>query len=203
MDYRLPATIAIAALVAVAAPAVVSAGPVDCTASGFAVGGYPKQERVPDGYTAVATPGGIFANQAGGYNVGQKVGAANVVATVDAFAAACPDTDINLHGHSYGAAIIHTAVETIDQRGYAGRVHVQLTGNPRHPGGIEDTYKGRTILPGVTMRGAGKTPQNVAEWSDKCNRSDGICDHPRFLTNPIGHLAGLIGYGSTGAHRYK
>lgn len=203
MRHRLPAAIAIAVLATVAAPAVVSAGPVDCTASGFAVGGYPTQERVPDGYTAVATPGGIFASDAGGYNVGQRVGAANVVATVDAFATACPNTDIRLFGHSYGAAIIHTAVETIDTRAYAGRVHVQLTGNPRHPGGIEDTYKGRTILPGVTMRGAGKTPTNVASYESRCQRNDGICDHPRFLTNPVGHLAGLIGYGSTGAHRYK
>lgn len=173
-----------------------------CEGGAFAVGGYPKTERVPDGYTPVDTPGGIAPWDAGGYTHGQQVGAANVVAAVDQFATACPDAEVHLHGYSYGAAIVHTAVETIDQRDYAPRVHVELAGNPRRPGGVEDTWEWLPPIAGIDFRGAGATPQNVASFEDRCNeRWDIICDAPHPI-DIIGNLTGSIGYGSTGGHSY-
>ena len=173
-----------------------------CEGGAFAVGGYPATERVPDGYQPVDTPGGIFPWQSGGYTHGQQVGAANMIEAVDTYATNCPDAEIRLFGHSYGAAIVHTAVEEIDTRPYAERVHVHLTGNPRRAGGIEDTYAGWTILPGITFRGAGVDPQNIGSFLDECNPADGICRLPRFFADPVGHLSGVIGYMFTGAHRY-
>lgn len=190
----------IAAMSAIVVPVGV-ANAAECDTVGrFAVGGYPHTERVADGYTPVETPGGILPWDAGGYTHGQTVGAANVVSVVDAYAASC-DGPIRLRGYSYGAAIVHTALETIDQRPYAERVHVELAGNPRRPGGIEDTWQW-VRLPGIAFRGAGITPQHVASFEDRCNEGwDIICHAPPPL-NLIGNATGSIGYGSTGGHSY-
>ena len=168
----------------------------------YAVGGYPQVGIVPAGYTPVHTPGGIFPWERSTFNHGQAVGAANVIAAVDAFTARCPGVPVDLYGYSYGAAVVHTAVETLDTRPYAGQVSVQLYGNPRHPGGIEDTYRG-WIFPGVYLRGAARTPVNVASFTDRCNYGrDIICDAPHFLRDPLGALAGIGGYLGSG-HTYS
>ena len=182
----------------VAAPTV-SASPA-CDGR-FAVGGYPSTEKVPPGYQYIPTPGGIFGHENRGYNHGQTVGAHNLVQALDEYTAKC-DGPIHVYGHSYGAAIVHTAIETIDRRPYAHRVHAHVTGNPRRPGGIEDTYAGWTILPGITFRGAGIEPRNLGSWRDDCNPHDGICRLPRLIHDPVGHVQGWIGYLFTGAHRY-
>lgn len=173
---------------------------VDCTSGMFAVGGYPKPEIVPEGYLPIETPGGIFSSQNGGFNKGQEIGAANLVAAVDAYAAQCPDSAIFIRGHSYGAAIVHTALETIDKRDYAPRVIVELTGNPRNPGGIEDTFSGSASL-GIEFRGEGITPENVLDFVSKCNERDGICNLPSLSSDSSGFSSGVLGY-FTGAHRY-
>lgn len=203
------ATLAVAALLCavLAQPALANAQPAQATAAcadtgRFAVGGYPRPDIVPAGYTPVYTPGGIFPWERGGFNHGQAVGAANVIAAVDEFAARCPGAPVALYGYSYGAAVVSTAVETIDTRPYAGQVSVHLTGNPRHPGGIEDTYRG-WIFPGVYLRGAARTPVNVASFTDRCNYGrDIICDAPHFLRDPLGVLAGVGGYLGQG-HTYS
>lgn len=174
--------------------------PIDCSAGNFGVYGYPKQERVPEGYIYPGTPGGIFSHQAGGYNKGQREGAQNLIDAVDKFAAACPESPIHLYGHSYGAAIVHTALETIDQRDYAPRVTVKLTGDPREIGGIEDTYAGSS-LPGITFRGAGIIPENVLDFHSECNNRDAICAIPSLSSDSLGHGSAVLGY-FTGAHRY-
>lgn len=188
----------IAAITALVAPA--SAANANTCDGRFAVGGYPRTELVPDGYTYVPTPGGIFGHERGGYNYGQTVGAANLVQALDDYTARCPGP-VHVFGHSYGAGVVHTAVETIDQRWYANRVHVHVTGNPRRPGGIEDTYAGWTILPGITFRGAGVEPRNLGSWRDDCNPNDGICRLPWLLSDPVGYAQGIVGY-LTGSHRY-
>ena len=174
---------------------------VDCTSGMFAVGGYPKPQNVPDGYVPIETPGGIFFWQKGGYTKGQTTGAENLVKAVDAYAAACPEAPIFIRGHSYGAAIVHTALETIDKRPYASRVTVNVTGNPRNPGGIEDLFSGSASL-GVQFRGEGIIPENVLGFESECNKNDGICDLPPMSTNSLGFGSGIIGY-FTGAHRYN
>ena len=182
-------------------PPIANAEP-SCEGGAFAVGGYPKTGQVPDGYQAVDTPGGIAPWDAGGYTHGQQVGAANMIEAVDTYAAACPDAEIRLHGYSYGAAIVHTAVETIDQRDYAPRVHVELKGNPRRPGGVEDTWSWLPPIAGIDFRGAGATPQNVATFEDKCNvGADYVCSAPHPI-DIIGSVSGSIGYG-TGGHSYR
>lgn len=148
----------------------------------------------------ISTPGGIFPWEAGGYNAGQSIGAANAIAAADTAAAQCPESQIKLVGYSYGAAVVHTATETIDTRDYADRVHVRLYGNPRHQGGIEDTLQGLSFA-GLSFRGAGITPQNVGSFESICNPRDGICDFPhpvRNLIRSIDHVAGYF----TGAHYY-
>lgn len=202
MSRRALSIVAAAALAVTtfATPAASAQTAVDCSQNKFAVGGYPRPDIVPAGYQYVPTPGGIFAWERGGYLRGQTVGAANVVSTVDNFAAACPDTQIFLEGHSYGAAIIATAVSTIDNRPYAGRVNVQLTGNPRRVGGIEQAYRGFNLF-GLNFRGSLPAPVNVASYVDLCNPRDGICNLPPIFRNPLGHFLGIIGY-FTGAHRY-
>ena len=188
----------IAAASVIVAPATV-ANAAECDSVGrFAVGGYPRF-NVPDGWTAVDTPGGIYNR--GGYTHGQTVGAANLVAAVDAYAASC-DGPIRLRGYSYGAAIVHTALETIDQRDYAPRVSVELAGNPRRPGGIEDTWEWLPPIAGIDFRGAGITPQHVASFEDRCNEGWDIICHAPHPINVIGNVTGSIGYGSTGGHSY-
>ena len=166
----------------------------------FAVGGYPRTHLVPPGYESVYSPGGIFPWERGGYNHGQSVGAANVVAAVDEFATRCPESRIDLFGHSYGAAVVHTSLEVIDSRPYASRVNVYLTGNPRHPGGVEDSWRW-AALPGINFRGAGIQPRNVASFVDVCNARDFICDAPP-ITDPVRALDHMAGYLVGGAHRY-
>lgn len=173
---------------------------VDCTSGMFAVGGYPKTDKVPEGFIPIETPGGIFPWQKGGFNKGQKLGADNLVAAVDAYAEACPDAPIFIRGHSYGAAIVHTALETIDNRPYANRVSISVTGNPRNPGGIEDTLSGSASL-GINFRGEGIVPENVLEFVSECNEQDGICNLPSLSSDSSGFSSGVIGY-FTGAHRY-
>lgn len=166
----------------------------------FAVGGYPQTSIVPPGHNSVYTPGGIFPWESGGFNHGQAVGAANVVSAVDEFAARCPGARIDLFGHSYGAAVVHTSLEVIDSRPYARNVHVYLTGNPRHPGGVEDTWRWMT-LPGINFRGPGIQPRNVASFVDVCNARDFICDAPPIF-DPLRALDHMAGYAVGGTHRY-
>lgn len=195
--FRLLAAILLAIALAPAALARADT----CGTGGFAVGGYPATERIPDGYEYVPTPGGIFPWDAGGYNHGQKVGAAALVAAVDAHAAQCGGP-IRIHGHSYGAAIVHTAMETIDRRDYAPRVSAHVTGNPRRAGGIEDTFAGSTVLPGATMRGAGTIPTRSL-WRDDCNEGrDYICSAPMSHEDPAGSIGGATGYLFGSGHVY-
>lgn len=196
------AAIALATATTVIVAPVGVANAAECDSGGrFAVGGYPHTEQVPDGYTYVPTPGGIFPWDAGGFNHGQTVGAANVVAVVDEYAASCGGP-IRIRGYSYGAAIVHTALETIDQRPYAPRAHVELAGNPRRPGGIEDRWQWLPPILGVDFRGAGIAPKHVASFSDRCHRwNDYVCHAPHPL-NIAGGVSGSIGYGSTGGHYY-
>lgn len=198
---KIIAALMIVGLVVASGAGIAKAEPAECGDSYLAVGGYPPVERVPEGYTPVYTPGGIFPWDNKGFNHGQAVGAANVIDAVDTFAEACPEGEIHLSGYSYGAAIVHTAVEHIDSQPYAPRVHVELRGNPRHAGGVEDMFAGSTVFPGITFRGAGAIPENVATFEDRCNKRDGICNLPRLLADPVGHVAGSVGY-LTGAHRY-
>lgn len=149
---------------------------------------------------SVTTPGGIFPWENGGYNHGQRIGAENLVAFADDYFAGDQQEDLTIVGYSYGAAIVHTALETIDTRPYAGRVHVRLYGNPRHPGGVEDNFYGSFTL-GIHFRGAGITPQNLGSFVDECNPRDAICDFPGWL-RPITTLDHIVGY-FTGAHRYE
>lgn len=164
----------------------------------FAVGGYPRTELVPDGYQYVPTPGGIFPHENRGYAHGQAVGAQNLIATVDEYAARC-DGPIAIFGHSYGAAIVDTATLTLDGRLYAKRVHVHVTGSPRHPGGIEDSWRG---LPGFGFRGPVHPPANMGSYRSECNPRDAICDMPPWW-NPIGTVDHWIGYAFGGTHNYS
>lgn len=148
----------------------------------------------------VYTPGGIFPWENGGYNLGQRVGAENLVRYVDDYFDGGNVEPITLVGYSYGAAIVHTALETIDTRPYANKVHVRLYGNPRHPGGIEDNLHGIYLM-GIKFRGAGITPQNLGSFSDECNPRDVICDFPGWL-RPITTIDHIVGY-FTGAHSYE
>ena len=129
------------------------------------------------------------------YNADQTRIAAETVKQVDAYAEVC--NEIKIVGYSYGAAVVHTALETIDNRPYAGKVHVTLYGNPRHPGGIEDFNL--TSIPGVGFRGAGIIPQNLGSFEDHCNPRDAVCDFP--YRNPIKSIDHIIGY-FTGTHKY-
>lgn len=183
----------IAAISVIVAPAS-SANTPKCDGR-FAVGGYPATEKVPDGYTYVPTPGGIWAWERGGYAHGQAVGAQNLIAAVDEYAQRCPGP-IRVFGHSYGAGIVDTATLALDQRPYAHRVHVHVTGSPRHPGGIESTYQ---WVPG--FRGSVPAPQNVASYKTECNIGrDIICYAPHPL-DVVGNANSILGY-LTGSHNY-
>lgn len=147
----------------------------------------------------VHTPGGIWPWENGGYNHGQRIGAENLVRYADEHFSENPGESLTLVGYSYGAAIVHTALETIDTRPYANKVHVRLYGNPRHPGGIEDNFYGSFSL-GIHFRGAGITPQNLGSFVDVCNLRDAICNFPGWR-RPITTLDHIVGY-FTGAHSY-
>ena len=187
----------VAALVSLALAATVLAAPAASAAPAcngrFAVGGYPATEIVPDGYQYVPTPGGIWAWEAGGYGHGQSVGANNLIASVDDYAQRCPGP-IHVFGHSYGAGIVDTATLTLDRRPYAHRVHVHVTGSPRHPGGIETTYQ---WVPG--FRGSVPAPQRVGSYKTECNIGrDIICHAPHPILDMIGNTNSILGYLSTG-----
>lgn len=190
MDVLVKKTIA----AATAALVLISTAPA-VSADTVYMPGYPATDGA-----AVHTPGGIFPWESGGYNRGQRIGAENLVAYADAHFAKAEQEELTLVGYSYGAAIVHTAIETIDTRPYAGKVHVRLYGNPRHRGGIEDNLHGVYIM-GIHFRGAGDVPQNLGSFSDECNPRDVICDFPGWL-RPITALDHIVGY-FTGAHRYE
>lgn len=171
-----------AGAVIAAAPVVHASEPVECSTL-FSAGYRGVSHGLPN-------PGSIL-----NYNADQTRIAAETVKQVDAYAKVCDE--IKIVGYSYGAAVVHTALETIDTRPYAGKVHVTLYGNPRHPGGIEDFNL--TDIPGVGFRGAGIVPQNLGFFADHCNPRDAICDFP--YRNPIKSIDHIIGY-FTGAHKY-
>lgn len=177
----------------------------DCTPTvTLYAAGYPDADSstAPPGVTGITSPGGIFPWEAGGYDHGQTIGAQNTIALTDQAAAECPGSQIKLHGHSFGAAYVHTALSTIDHRPYAGRVHVYLTGDPRRIGGIEDTYAGISAF-GITMRGHGVIPQHVASYENVCHVvHDAICSFPKPWINPVGSLQAIGGY-LTGGHIYN
>lgn len=175
-----------------------------CADAYFAVGGYPRTQQVPDGWTAIYTPGGIFPWEAGhGYNANQDVGASNMVAAVDDYFAQCPNGRATLQGHSYGAGVVHVASVTLNERPYASQVHARVTGNPRHPGGVDDAWQGWQLMPGVTFRGALPVPDNFGTWIDVCNTyRDAICSMPNPLRQPREFVSSVIGYLFTGGHGY-
>lgn len=178
----------------VAAALVLGACTPTATANTVFMPGYPET-HIGD----VSTPGGIFPWENGGYNLGQRIGAENLVRYVDDYFDGGNVEPITLVGYSYGAAIVHTALETIDTRPYADKVHVRLYGNPRHPGGIEDNLHGVYVM-GIHFRGAGIRPQNLGSFEDHCNPRDAICDFPGWR-KPFTTLDHIVGY-FTGAHRY-
>ena len=179
---RLIAAVVAAGAVIAAAPVAQATEPVECPT--FFSAGYRAESY------GLPNPGSIL-----NYNADQTRIAAETVKQVDAYSEVCDE--IKIVGYSYGAAVVHTALETIDTRPYAGKVHVTLYGNPRHPGGIEDFNL--TSIPGVGFRGAGINPQNLGSFEDHCNPRDGICDFPYW--NPIKSIDHIIGY-FTGAHYY-
>lgn len=183
-----------------ASEAIIDHTVIDCNVGQFYVGGYRDTNQVPEGFTPITTPKGIFPWESGGYNKGQNFGVEKLVEAVDAYASACPTAPIYIGGYSYGAAIVHTALETIDNRPYANRVTVNVTGNPRHPGGIEDNYSGSASL-GIKFRGEGVIPENILGFNSECNKNDGICDLPPMSSDPVGFGSGVVGY-FTGAHNY-
>lgn len=197
---KVPRTLAaamslIAAISVIVAPAS-SANTPKCDGR-FAVGGYPATEKVPPGYQYVPTPGGIWPWESGGYSHGQTVGTQNLIAAVDEYAARCGGP-IRIFGHSYGAGIVDTATLTLDHRPYAHRVHVHVTGSPRHPGGIEDAWRG---LPGFGFRGPVHPPANLGSYVSECNPRDAICSLSPWW-NPIVAVDHWIGYAFQGTHHY-
>lgn len=172
--------------------ATAEAATPDCDTEGFYVAGWPDKTgtlSTPEGWTPVETGGILHIEQDGPYDAGQARGTQNLINAVDTYAATC-DGPIRIKGHSYGAAIVSTALPTIATRDYAHRVTVHTTGNPRHPGGIEDRLSGG-IMPGITMRGP-EQPHTI-EHETVCNPGDGICDF---------NLRGILGY-FTGKHVYE
>lgn len=161
----------------------------------------PASTTAPPGVIGIPSNGGIFPWEQGGYDVGQATGAANTVALMDQVAHDCPGSQIRLAGHSYGAAYVHTALATIDQRPYAYRVHVYLTGDPRRIGGIEDTFAGVSAF-GITMRGHGIIPSHVASYENVCHVGlDIICSATPPWINPLATINEIGGYLS-GSHVY-
>ena len=178
---RLIAAVVAAGMVT-AVPVAQATEPVECPT--FFSAGYQEASH------GLPNPGTII-----NYHADQTRLAADTVRQVDIYAGICDE--IKIVGYSYGAAVVHTALETIDTRPYAGKVHVTLFGNPRHPGGIEDFNL--TDVPGIGFRGAGITPQNLGSFEDHCNHRDGICDFPFWF--PVTTVDHIIGY-FTGAHHY-
>lgn len=186
----------VAALVSLTLAAATLAAPAanahQCGNGRFAVGGYPQPHLVPDGYTYVPTPGGIMPWEAGGYGHGQTVGANNLVNAVDQHAAHCGGP-IHVFGHSYGAAIVDTATLTFDQRDYAHRVHVHVTGSPRKPGGIEDTYR---WIPG--FRGPVHPPARLGGYRSECNTGRDIICYAPWPWDVVGNINSVLGYLGSG-----
>lgn len=160
----------------------------------YAVGGYPQTGIVPAGYEPVHTPGGIFFWENGGYAHGQRVGAANVVHTVDEFAARCPGVSIALYGYSYGGGVVATAAETINARPYAGQVHVHVDGGPRHPGGVETSWRHTAVGHLLGFRGPVTRTGALASYRSVCNPRDAICDMPApwLILPTLDHIAGYL-----------
>lgn len=132
------------------------------------------------------------------YDESVRQGRDNVVRAVDEFAAQCPTSDIRVVGYSQGARVAGDALEVLQTRPYAPRVTGKLFSDPKHPGGIEDTFQGISLA-GITFTGP-RRGFNVPVES-VCNPYDGICDLPKPLYDPEGFLRGVHGY-FTGAHSY-
>src|SRR5699024_7431709 len=93
---------------------------------------------------------------------------------------------------------IGDAALALDHRPYAGHISATVTGDPRAPQGIEQTFKGVSLF-GITMTGARPVPTHLAFFHSYCAPNDGICDMPLW-TNPIGAWNGFVGYMFGHAH---
>lgn len=160
----------------------------------YAVGGYPQVGVVPVGYEPVYTPGGIFPWEKSGYAHGQAVGAANVISTVDEFTVRCPGTPVALYGYSYGGGVVATAAETLNNRPYAGLVHVHVDGGPRHPGGVETSWRNTVVGHLLSFRGPVTNTGALGSYKSVCNPRDAICSMPApwLILPTIDHIAGYL-----------
>lgn len=189
---------AVAATMATAVPATAQASTCEGTAV-FSTGGMsdPGASAFP-GTRQVWYPASIWPLGNLTYDESVRQGRDNVVAAVDEFAAQCPSSDIRVVGYSQGARVAGDALEVLQTRPYAHRVTGKLFSDPKHPGGIEDTFQGISLA-GITFTGP-RRGFNVPVES-VCNPYDGICDLPKPLYDPEGFLRGVHGY-FTGAHSY-
>src|SRR5699024_8736840 len=198
---KIAAVVAAVAAVGLSAPAVAAASPApgcDAGTAVFTTGGmndptasaFPGTHRVT--YSASIWPLGPMT-----YDESVRQGRDNLVAAVDEYAARGPGP-IKIAGYSEGARVAGDALEVVQTRPYAGRVRGELFADPKHPGGIEDTFQGASAF-GITMTGPRRGFTVPVE--SHCNPTDGICNLPNPVWNLIGFGENVIGY-FTGAHMY-
>lgn len=191
------AATAIAAMMPAAIPATASANTCVGTAV-FSTGGHmdPNATAFP-GTRQVWYPASIWPLGDLTYDESVRQGRNNVVAAVDEYAGRCGGR-IHVVGYSQGARVAGDALEVLQTRPYAHRVTGKLFSDPKHPGGIEDTFQGISLA-GITFTG----PRHgfTVPVESVCNPYDGICVLPKPLYDPEGFLRGVHGY-FTGAHSY-
>lgn len=166
----------------------------------YGVAGYPDWEglSLPGNYVRIQHVGGIFGVEpwANWRAYDDTVNAtAGVLVDHLNWASTHVRGDICAAGHSLGAAIVTEAAIRVNNLGYANRVHVLTTGNPKNPGGIEDTFNGVWIGPGIHFTGPYRPWQvsRLASFTSVCNPNDVICRAPNPVVDAAGFFNNLFG----------
>ena len=184
------------------APARAATCPVTMT---FAVGGTDNGDSVDvpgirgTHITPIQYPGSLapLGNIGGDDSVARGEHALDTAAR--AYRSQCPDTHIEVVGHSQGALVAgNVRDQWTNDPAMRDNVNIVLVSDPRADNGAMSQLP--SIVPGFTH--TGPRPQSPIPTSSVCHDNDAICNIGNPLNNPGHAIGSAIGY-LTGAHDYS
>lgn len=116
-----------------------------------------------------------------------------------AYRSQCPDTHIEVVGHSQGALVAgNVRDQWNNDPSMRDNTNVVVISDPRARNGVMSQLP--SIIPGFTH--TGPRPDSTIPTSSVCHHNDGICNIGNPFNNPGHAIGSAIGY-LTGAHDYN